>query len=244
MKKWMLLWGALALCVLLGRLEEPALTADAGAELTAETKYVALTFDDGPKRGTTDVLLDGLRERGVSATFFLIGSQIAANRDLVARMAAEGHQVGNHTWSHKSLQEAKGEAFQEEIRRVEEALEEILGKDGAWLRPPYGQITAAQMAQVDVPLVKWSVDPRDWESRNTAQVVQAVLETVEPGSIILLHDIYPTSVEAALVLVDRLQEQGYVFVTVEELLLRGGIEPQPGVMYRAAEGQITSKGTG
>lgn len=243
-KRWFVVLCVAALLILQPPDWMDIVSSDAYVELPAEPKYVALTFDDGPHPEQTKRLLDGLLARETRATFFLVGEQLAGNEDLVLRMGREGHQVGNHTWSHKSLQEAKGAAFQEEIRRVEEALEEILGKDGAWLRPPYGQITAAQMAQVNVPLVKWSVDPRDWESRNTAQVVQAVLETVEPGSIILLHDIYPTSVEAALVLVDRLREQGYAFVTVEELLLRSGIEPQPGVMYRAAEGQITSKGTG
>ena len=236
MKKWMLLWGALALCVLLGRLEEPALTADAGAELTAETKYVALTFDDGPKRGTTDVLLDGLRERGVSATFFLIGSQIAANRDLVARMAAEGHQVGNHTWSHRRLQGAGKAVLEAELGRTDELLTAILGEGDYWVRPPYGQLEEWERTLVDVPLVQWNVDTRDWESRDTDKVVAAILEAAEPGSIILLHDIYDTSVEAALRAVDALQREGYWFVTVEELLQLYGVEPQPGALYRSGAG--------
>lgn len=236
MKKWMLLWGALALCVLLGRLEEPALTADAGAELTAETKYVALTFDDGPKRGTTDVLLDGLRERGVSATFFLIGSQIAANRDLVARMAAEGHQVGNHTWSHRRLQGAGKAVLEAELGRTDELLTAILGEGDYWVRPPYGQLEEWERTLVDVPLVQWNVDTRDWESRDADKVVAAILEAAEPGSIILLHDIYDTSVEAALRAVDALQREGYWFVTVEELLQLYGVEPQPGALYRSGAG--------
>ena len=236
MKKWMLLWGALALCVLLGRLEEPALTADAGAELTAETKYVALTFDDGPKRGTTDVLLDGLRERGVSATFFLIGSQIAANRDLVARMAAEGHQVGNHTWSHTRLQGAGKAILEVELSRTDELLTAILGEGDYWVRPPYGQLEEWERTLVDVPLVQWNVDTRDWESRDKDKVLAAILEAAEPGSIILLHDIYDTSVEAALRAVDALQREGYWFVTVEELLRLYGVEPQPGVLYRSGAG--------
>ena len=236
MKKWMLLCGALMICVLLGRLEEPALTADAGAELTAETKYVALTFDDGPKRGTTDVLLDGLKKRGVSATFFLIGSQIAANRDLVARMAAEGHQVGNHTWSHTRLQGAGKAVLEAELGRTDELLTAILGEGDYWVRPPYGQLEEWERTLVGVPLVQWNVDTRDWESRDTDKVVAAILEAVEPGSIILLHDIYDTSVEAALQAIDALQREGYWFVTVEELLNLYGVEPQPGVLYRSGAG--------
>jgi len=220
---------------------ERAVLADGSAQLVVE-RSVALTFDDGPRRGTTDRLLDGLRERDAQATFFLVGEQLDGNEDLVLRMVREGHQVGNHTWSHKGLLEGDETAFLTEIRQVETALGELLGDGHYWLRPPYGQITAERMQQVETPLVKWSVDPRDWESRNADQVVEAVLEEVRPGSIILLHDIYPSSVEAALRLVDALEAQGYEFVTVEELLRAGGIRPRAGVMYRAAEGQITSKG--
>ena len=237
MKKWMVFCAVLAVGVLLGRVNQPAaIPADAGADITAETKYVALTFDDGPKRGTTDVLLDGLRQRGVSATFFLIGSQMAANRDLVARMAAEGHQVGNHTWSHTRLQGAGKAAIEAELSRTDELLTAILGEGDYWVRPPYGQLEAWERPLVDVPLVQWNVDTRDWESRDADKVLSAILEAVEPGSIILLHDIYQPSVEAALAAVDALQAQGYWFVTVEELLHLYGVEPQPGVLYRSGRG--------
>ena len=237
MKKWMILWAVVAVCILLGRENQPgAVMADAGAEITAETKYVALTFDDGPKRGTTDVLLDGLRQRGVSATFFLIGSQIAANRDLVARMAAEGHQVGNHTWSHARLQGAGKAVIEAELSRTDELLTAILGEGDYWVRPPYGQLEEWERTLVEVPLVQWNVDTRDWESRDAEKVLAAILEAVEPGSIILLHDIYETSVKAALAAVDVLQAQGYWFVTVEELLSLYGVEPQPGVLYRSGRG--------
>jgi len=215
---------------------EEALPAEGGAALPAEEKYVALTFDDGPRRGTTDRLLDGLKERGVKATFFLVGQQIEDNADLVTRMAEEGHQIGNHTWSHQRLEGAAPDQAAQEVERTEAALESLLGGGEYWLRPPYGQVNAGEEASFGVPLVKWSVDPRDWESRNTEKVIQAILENVKPGSIILLHDIYPTSVEAALRVVDRLQKEGYWFVTVEELLWLGGITPEAGTTYRSEWG--------
>lgn len=205
--------------------------AAGGAQLPAGEKYVALTFDDGPKAGTTDVLLDGLAERRASATFFLIGRQIPGNEDLVQRMAAEGHQVGNHTWNHARLEGADATVISDEVGLTDQLLRDILGAGEYWVRPPYGGVDRTVQTAVTVPMVKWSVDPRDWESLNADKVVQAVLETVKPNSIILLHDIYPSSVEAALQLVDLLRQEGYQFVTVRELLALNGVTPQAGVLY-------------
>lgn len=226
---------ALALC-LAGIGQETAVLTEGTAALPAGEKYVALTFDDGPRQGTTDRLLDGLKQRGVKATFFLIGQQIEANADLVTRMAEEGHQIGNHTWSHQRLDGAAPDQAAQEVERTEAALEAVVGGGEYWLRPPYGQVNAGEEESLGVPLVKWSVDPRDWESRNTDKVTRAILENVEPNSIILLHDIYPTSVDAALRVVDQLQEEGYWFVTVEELLRLNGVTPKAGEMYRTGKG--------
>ncbi|MCI8329272.1 MAG: polysaccharide deacetylase family protein [Oscillibacter sp.] len=213
-----------------------AIPAEGEAKIPAGEKYIALTFDDGPRRGTTDRLLDGLKEREASATFFLIGRQIEGNEDLVSRMAAEGHQVGNHTWNHQRLEGTTSAVVAQEVARTEAVLEELLGGGEYWLRPPYGQVTAGTEASFGVPMVKWSVDPRDWESRNTEKVTQAILDYAEPNSIILLHDIYPTSVDAALKVVDALQEEGYWFVTVEELLWLNGLQPEAGKMYKTGNG--------
>lgn len=215
-----------------------AVEADGTVLMTEEIKYVALTFDDGPKRGTTDLLLDGLKERGAAATFFLVGEEIAGNEDLVARMGAEGHQVGNHTWSHIRLEQATPEVIRSEVSRTDEVIGAILGGSGYWLRLPYGLLPENAQELIPVPVMKWSVDPRDWESRNTKKVVDAILGDVKPNSIILLHDIYPTSVEAALQVVDQLQGEGYWFVTVEELLAINGIEPQNGIMYRSGSSAL------
>lgn len=233
-------WIFLGLCIslLLLRVEEaPAnLAADGAAQIPAETNYVALTFDDGPRRGTTDRLLEGLKERGASATFFLVGEEAERYPELVRRMQAEGHQVGNHTWSHVRLEGASTAVIQEEVGKTEELLETLLGGSGYWLRPPYGLITPGTEKLVRVPMVKWSVDPRDWENKNTDKVVQAILKHVKPNSIILLHDIYDTSVDAALKVVDILEAQGYCFVTVEELLCLNGVTPEAGELYRTGTG--------
>lgn len=214
---------------------EEYVSADSLVEMKTETKYVALTFDDGPREGTTDRLLDGLKERGANATFFLVGEQAAVAQELVRRMKDEGHQVGNHTWSHVRLEGTDETELLREIDQNERLLEEILGGENYWLRPPYGVISPDILARIQVPLVKWSVDPRDWESRDQKKIVEAVLEAVEPNSIILLHDIYPTSVDAALELIDTLQKEGYWFVTVEELLRLNGITPRAGAFYRSGE---------
>ena len=233
-------WIFLGLCIslLLLRVEEaPAnLATDGAAQIPAETNYVALTFDDGPRRGTTDRLLEGLKERGASATFFLVGEEAERYPELVRRMQAEGHQVGNHTWSHVRLEGASTAVIQEEVGKTEELLETLLGGSGYWLRPPYGLITPGTEKLVRVPMVKWSVDPRDWENKNTDKVVQAILKHVKPNSIILLHDIYDTSVDAALKVVDTLEAQGYCFVTVEELLCLNGVTPEAGELYRTGTG--------
>ena len=233
-------WIFLGLCIslLLLRVEEaPAnLAADGAAQIPAETNYVALTFDDGPRRDTTDRLLEGLKERGASATFFLVGEEAERYPELVRRMQAEGHQVGNHTWSHVRLEGASTAVIQEEVGKTEELLETLLGGSGYWLRPPYGLITPGTEKLVRVPMVKWSVDPRDWENKNTDKVVQAILKHVKPNSIILLHDIYDTSVDAALKVVDTLEAQGYCFVTVEELLCLNGVTPEAGELYRTGTG--------
>lgn len=212
-----------------------AVPAGGGAEIPAEEpKYVALTFDDGPRSDTTTRLLDGLLTRGASATFFLVGEQIAGNEDLVRRMRDEGHQVGNHSWSHMMLKGQSNAVVDREIGKTDALLKEVLGDGTYWVRPPYGLLNESQKKRFTVPLVHWSVDPEDWKLRDTAKDVQAVLKKVQPGDIILMHDSVPETVDAALEIVDTLQAQGYTFVTVEELLRLYGVTPEPGVFYLSA----------
>ncbi len=202
----------------------PALPVDVQVEFPPE-KLVALTFDDGPRRATTQRLLDGLQARGARATFFLIGQQVEPAEDLVVRMREEGHQVGNHTWQHVRLQGADTEKLMEEIIRTDLLLRRVLGEGTYWLRPPYGFVDKTVRERVEVPLAKWNVDPQDWKLRNREQVVREVLAHVQPGAIVLLHDIYDSSVDAALDIVD-----------VEELMAANGIHPGPGDIYRSGAG--------
>ena len=227
-KRWALCAFLLLLCLLPGRKE--ASPAAGPAEIPA-SRFVALTFDDGPRRDTTSRLLDGLRERGASATFFLVGQQIEGSEDLLLRMRDEGHQVGNHSWSHASLKDESDWGLLQEVGRTDTLLREILGEGSYWLRPPYGLLTARQRQLITVPVIKWSVDPEDWKLRDTEKDVAAVLKKVQAGDIILMHDSIPATVDAALRIVDALQAEGNTFVTVEELLALSGVDPQPGIFY-------------
>ena len=231
MKEWSPLGVFMWLLVVLGLLGagSPGETAVVSpAEVELEPPLAALTFDDGPRRDTTAKLLDGLALRELPATFFLIGDQIEGNEDLVCRMKAEGHQVGVHTRTHVMLRGVTHQEYSEEVDGTRRLLRAVLGEGAYWLRPPYGIVDERILQWEPGPLVMWSVDPEDWKDRNVQRIVDHVLNKVRDGSIILMHDIYPSSVEAALELADLLTDRGYCFVTVEQLMELRGEEAAPG----------------
>lgn len=196
------------------------------------TAYMALTFDDGPNETYTPRLLDGLKERDVHATFFLIGSLAETNDALVWRIAAEGHQIGNHSYDHARLDKLTDWETKQDIKTCDEILQRILGQGDYWIRPPYGCLTEGECACMDTPLINWSVDTEDWKSQNVDSILDIVYRDCFDGCIILFHDSYPTSVEAALAAVDHLTAQGVRFVTVEELFAIKGVTPENGKTYR------------
>ena len=200
-------------------------------------RCIALTFDDGPSPQTSAALLDGLKERGAHATFFLIGEQIAGNEDLVRRMKDEGHQVGGHSYTHIRLDSADAAALAE-IQKTDEMLRAILGDGDYWLRPPWGFASDALKSAVSVPLIYWTLDTMDWSVRNRDLVAHHIIENAKSGDIVLLHDPYDTSVEAALQTIDVLSEQGYEFVTLEELFTCAGVTPQAGHFYLRADEEV------
>ena len=180
---------------------------------------VALTFDDGPSPKYTPLLLDGLKERNVRATFFLLGQNVKENQELVQRMQAEGHLLGNHTYNHVQLNKIPETTARQEILKTNNEIYEATGKYPEYMRPPYGAWKKNMELCVEMLPVFWDIDTLDWKSQNVDAILKAVGEEPEDGSIILMHDEYQTSVEAALLLVDRLKEKGYEFVTVDELIV-------------------------
>lgn len=188
------------------------------AEKTITAK-VALTFDDGPHPVYTPQLLDGLKERGVHVTFFVVGKNILGNEALLKRMETEGHLIGNHTYSHVKLSELDIARACAEVEKTNALICEVTGKEPEFIRPPFGEWKKAMECSFEMIPVLWDVDPLDWTTKNTALVVERVLKDTKAGDIILLHDYYQSSVDAALEIVDALTERGYKFVTVDELIL-------------------------
>ncbi len=199
----------------------PSSTAQPSTQspFAAQPLQVALTFDDGPHQTCTPALLDGLKQRGVKATFFLMGENIAGKEALVQRMQEEGHLIGNHSYRHIQMTKEGAEQACAEIEQTEEIIRSITGSRPEYLRPPYGAWNEQLECRVNLTPVLWNVDSLDWKLQNTERIVRQVEKDVKSGDIILMHDIFKTSVEAALRIVDDLQKQGYEFVTVEELMV-------------------------
>ena len=199
----------------------PSSTAQPSTQspFAAQPLQVALTFDDGPHQTCTPALLDGLKQRGVKATFFLMGENIAGKEALVQRMQEEGHLIGNHSYRHIQMTKEGAEQACAEIEQTEEIIRSITGSRPEYLRPPYGAWNGQLECRVNLTPVLWNVDSLDWKLQNTERIVRQVEKDVKSGDIILMHDIFKTSVEAALRIVDDLQKQGYEFVTVEELMV-------------------------
>ena len=185
-------------------------------------------------------MLDELKQRDVKATFFVLGSRVPGNEELIARMVNEGHEVGNHSYSHPIFKKMNQAAISQEITRAADLIEQAGGVRPWLVRPPYGDVSSPVKAALSEPLILWSVDPLDWKLRDTDAVVKAVLSTVRDGDIVLLHDIYSTTVDAALIVIDRLSEEGYDFVTVSELFEETGKPLQSNMRSNRADPRVQS----
>lgn len=187
-------------------------------EEDVDTPKIAITFDDGPDPYCTEQLLDGLKERGVKASFFVMGKQAEAYPELIRRMQAEGHLIGNHTYSHIQLGKNNREIFKAELIKTNELLRDITGEEPQYVRPPYGSWDKSFETELTMIPVLWTIDPMDWCSSDVQGIVRKVTEKAEENAVILMHDEYESTVTAALEIVDILQKRGYEFVTVDEIL--------------------------
>ena len=199
-------------------IETPIVTEEViidNEEVEEETKKVAFTFDDGPSKYTNE-LLEILKEYNAEATFFVLGSGIEKYSTTIEDMKDDGHQIESHGVSHTAFTNLTNEELIKEL----ETTKSLLAKyeiTQTLVRPPYGSTNNRVKENVDYPLIMWSVDTRDWEHRDSEKGSQIIIENIEDGSIILMHDIHKSTIEAVRMVLPLLKEQGYEFVTIEEL---------------------------
>ncbi|VVM06522.1 Peptidoglycan-N-acetylmuramic acid deacetylase PdaC [Methylacidimicrobium cyclopophantes] len=184
-------------------------------------RRLAVTFDDGPTPGVTEKVLAALRERQLSATFFMIGQRVAAAPSLARRVREEGHEIGNHSYTHPQLGRLLAQQVQEQLQRTQVTIEQATGFRPSWMRPPYGSFRPAQAsiaAQESLGVVFWSVDTRDWARPGTERILETVLTQSRPGSIVLMHDLHLQTAEVVGRVLDGLLERGFEFATISGFL--------------------------
>lgn len=188
------------------------------ANVTAERKLLALTFDDGPHPLYTKKLLDGLRERDVKCTFFVTGQNAQAYPQIIEQMEKDGHLIGNHTYSHIQLTNCNLDEFRQELIKTNEVITQITGNEVIFVRPPYGIWDKSLEKDLNMIPVLWTIDPVDWCTTDCSGMLKKMVRQTKENDIVLMHDCYASSVETALAYIDIEMENGYTFVTVDEIL--------------------------
>jgi len=184
-----------------------------------------MTFDDGPSEKLTPELLDLLAQHHIHATFFVIGKNAAEHPEILQRAVREGHEIGNHSWTHPILGKMRDENVRAELQKTDDAIRAAIGMRPVLMRPPYGSITARQKkwinAEFGYRIILWDVDPLDWKRPGPAVVTRRIVKETRPGSIILSHDIHAGTIKAMPETFDQLEAKGFKFVTVSELIAMG-----------------------
>ncbi len=198
---------------------------------TEGKKLLALTFDDGPRAETTPKLLDILMENDAVATFFQLGFKVRNEPEITRRAKREGHEVASHTMWHQNLIRVPRTAAEEDIAEAKKVFVDVIGEAPSLTRMPYGNSDSFTAKVTGTPLIYWSVDTRDWESLDRDAVVEQTLDAVYDGAIVLMHDIHPSTIEAVPIVIEKLREDGYEFVTVSELARMRGVELKAGETY-------------
>lgn len=203
---------------------------DPDAEIDPDKPMVCLTFDDGPSEQTR-IILDCLEEYNAHATFFVVGCNITEyNGDILNRAASLGCEIGSHTYNHTDLSKASAETIAQEVSDTDEKVYEHIGRYPYWLRPPYGAFDDESRLLIDKPQAFWSIDTLDWSTRNTYSTVSTILNNVEDGDIILMHDLYEATTAAALEVIPQLIDMGYQLVTMSEMAYYRDFELESGML--------------
>lgn len=210
-------------------------TLSTGTKVDLSKPMLALTFDDGPNSKVTNKILDCLKENDSHATFFMVGDRMESRSDTVKRVYNEGHQIGNHTYSHKNLKKLSASGIQEEIDKMSDIMYSIVGDRPTIVRPTYGAVNDNVKKYVEYPLILWNVDTMDWDSRNADKVYNEIMNGASDGAIILMHDLYETTGEAAVRAIPKLRDKGYQLLTISEMFEAREIQLQNGVKYFSAE---------
>jgi peptidoglycan/xylan/chitin deacetylase (PgdA/CDA1 family) len=185
-------------------------------EIDPDKPMIALTYDDGPSKYTQEIL-DLLKENNSSATFFVLGSQAKKYEETIRQAVEDGNQIGNHSYDHKRLTLLNDEELYDQINKTDNLIYEIAFYRPFVMRPPYGTTSEALKDKLQKPIINWSIDTRDWESRNAEAITKNIFDNVKDGDIILMHDLYESSLEASKIVIPELINRGYQLVTISEL---------------------------
>ncbi len=191
---------------------------------------VAITYDDGPSQYTSRIL-DILKENNSVATFFILGQRVYNNEDILSRTIEEGSQIGNHSYNHKNLTTIGDEELYKQVQGTDDLIRIATGYTPTVMRPPYGSTTDDLNKKIQRPIIKWSIDTRDWESRNVEMIKNSILDNVKDGDIILMHDLYDSTAEASKLVIPELLNRGYQLVTIDELVESRGESLSAGQQY-------------
>ncbi len=223
----------LVICILSRCIPDGTVRLDIGESGIGE-KAIALTFDDGPS-GHTQELLQGLELYDAKVTFFVIGSKAEKNPEIVKKAHEDGHLIGNHTYSHIDFYKSTISDVEENITKGADVIEQITGERPLFLRAPYGNVNFIQLKQLDSFFIHWSASSYDWFKNEEDYIYKRIMKEAKDGAIILMHDTEPATVKAVLRAIPELQEQGFEFVRVDDLLSRNGDKLKMGVPYRSCK---------
>ena len=210
---------------------DPNIVVSRGRTIDKTRPMLALTYDDGPRTDVGDRLMNIFEQYGQRTTFFMVGSRVSSRASELKRMVASGHEVANHTYDHVYLNKASAATIQQQVNSCNDIIQQTCGIRPRIMRLPGGNKNSTVLANVNMPIILWNIDTRDWEHRNTQKTIDAIMGKVKDGDIVLMHELYESTAAASEYVVPKLVEQGFQLVTVSELAALKGKTLNSGEVY-------------